>query len=98
LLSHRIPAFEAARLERAWAGYFEMNTFDHNAILGAHRTLSNLMFMNGFSGHGMQQSPIIGRAVAELILYGRFTSLDLSELLFSRIDENRPLHEANVIG
>jgi FAD-dependent oxidoreductase domain-containing protein 1 len=98
LLSHRIPAFEAARLERAWAGYFEMNTFDHNAILGAHRTLSNLMFMNGFSGHGMQQSPIIGRAVAELILYGRFTSLDLSALLFSRIDENQPLHEANVIG
>jgi glycine/D-amino acid oxidase-like deaminating enzyme len=98
LLSHRIPAFEAARLERAWAGYFEMNTFDHNAILGTHRSLANLLFMNGFSGHGMQQSPIIGRAVAELILHGRFTSLDLSDLLFTRIDENRPLHEANVIG
>jgi len=98
LLSHRIPAFEAARLERAWAGYFEMNTFDHNAILGTHRSLANLMFMNGFSGHGMQQSPIIGRALAELILHGRFTSLDLSDLLFARIDDNRPLHEANVIG
>jgi len=98
LLSHRIPAFEAARLERAWAGYFEMNCFDQNAILGAHRSLANLLFMNGFSGHGMQQSPIIGRAIAELILHGRFTSLDLSDLLFTRIDENRPLHEANVIG
>jgi len=98
LLSHRIPAFEAARLERAWAGYFEMNTFDHNAILGTHRSLENLLFMNGFSGHGMQQSPIIGRAVAELILHGRFISLDLSDLLFVRVETNRPLHEANVIG
>ena len=97
-LAYRIPAFEEARLERAWAGYFEMNTFDHNAILGPHPALENFLFMNGFSGHGMQQAPIIGRAVAELLLHGRFDSLDLSELLFTRIAENRPLHEANVIG
>ncbi len=97
-LAHRIPAFEEAKLERAWAGYFEMNTFDHNAILGPHPQLENFLFMNGFSGHGMQQSPIIGRAMAELILHGRFRSLDLSELLYSRIPENRPLREANVIG
>ena len=61
-LAHRIPAFEAAKLERAWAGYFEMNTFDHNAILGPHQSMENLLFMNGFSGHGMQQAPIVGRA------------------------------------
>lgn len=97
-LAHRIPAFEAARLERAWAGYFEMNTFDHNGILGPHESLHNLLFMNGFSGHGMQQAPIVGRALAELILQGRFATLDLSELLFSRIALNRPVHEANVIG
>jgi len=97
-LAHRIPAFEAARLERAWAGYFEMNTFDHNAILGPHDSLENFLFMNGFSGHGMQQAPVVGRAVAELILYGRFTSLDLAQLSFARIAENRPLCEANVIG
>jgi len=98
LLAHRIPAFEAAKLERAWAGYFEMNRFDHNAILGPHSSLTNLFFMNGFSGHGMQQAPIVGRAVAELILYGRFDTMDLSDLLFARIEENRPLLEANVIG
>jgi glycine/D-amino acid oxidase-like deaminating enzyme len=98
LLAHRIPAFEEAKLERAWAGYFEMNSFDHNAILGAHSSLANLLFMNGFSGHGMQQSPIVGRAVAELILHGRFETMDLSDLLFARIASNRPLHEANVIG
>ncbi|HEV7614174.1 MAG TPA: FAD-binding oxidoreductase [Steroidobacteraceae bacterium] len=97
-LAHRIPAFEAVKLERAWAGYFEMNTFDHNAILGPHDSLTNFLFMNGFSGHGMQQAPVIGRAVAEFILHGRFTSIDLSELLFSRITDNRPLPEANVIG
>lgn len=97
-LAHRIPAFESAKLERAWAGYFEMNTFDHNALLGPHESIGNFLFMNGFSGHGMQQSPIIGRAVAELILEGRFTTLDLSELLFSRVGADRPLLETNVIG
>jgi glycine/D-amino acid oxidase-like deaminating enzyme len=75
-----------------------MNTFDHNAILGPHETLDNLLFVNGFSGHGMQQSPVIGRGIAELILEGRFISLDLSPLLFARIADNRPLREANVIG
>jgi FAD-dependent oxidoreductase domain-containing protein 1 len=97
-LAHRIPAFEQARLERAWAGYFEMNTFDHNAILGPHPSLANLLFMNGFSGHGIQQSPVIGRALAELILRGHFDSLDLSQLSFARVAENRPLREDNVIG
>jgi FAD-dependent oxidoreductase domain-containing protein 1 len=97
-LAHRIPAFEAARLESAWAGYFEMNTFDCNAILGPHPALENLLFMNGFSGHGMQQAPVAGRAIAELILHGRFTTLDLSDLLFERIVAQRPLREANVIG
>jgi len=97
-LAQRIPAFEEAKLERAWAGYFEMNTVDHNAILGPHPSLENFLFMNGFSGHGMQQAPVVGRAVAELILLGRFETLDLSDLLFTRITENRPLREANVIG
>jgi FAD-dependent oxidoreductase domain-containing protein 1 len=97
-LAHRIPAFESARLERAWAGYFEMNAFDHNAILGPHESLQNFLFMNGFSGHGMQQAPIVGRAIAELILHGRYTTLDLSPLSFARIAGNRPLLEENVIG
>jgi FAD-dependent oxidoreductase domain-containing protein 1 len=97
-LAHRIPAFEAVKLERAWAGYFEMNVFDHNAILGPHESVENLLFMNGFSGHGMQQAPIVGRAMAELILHGGFRTLDLSDLLYERIAANRPLLEANVIG
>ncbi len=96
-LAHRIPAFESARLERAWAGYYEMNVFDHNGIVGFHPEIDNLLLMNGFSGHGLQQAPVVGRGVAELICHGRFVTLDLSELSFDRILEGRPLLEMNVI-
>jgi len=97
-MAHRVPAFAALRVERAWAGYYEMNLFDANAIIGAHPSAPNLWFANGFSGHGMQQAPAAGRGVAELILKGRFESLDLSPLGFRRLIEGRPLEEANVIG
>jgi FAD-dependent oxidoreductase domain-containing protein 1 len=97
-LAARVPAFEEARLERAWAGYYEMNVFDHNGIVGLHPEIVNLGFMNGFSGHGMQQGPAVGRGMAELILCGRFTTLDLSALGFERIAGKRPLRELNVIG
>jgi FAD-dependent oxidoreductase domain-containing protein 1 len=97
-LAARVPAFEAARLERAWAGYYEMNVFDHNGIVGLHPRLRNLGFMNGFSGHGMQQGPIVGRGMAELLLHGHFTSIDLSPLSFERLGGRQPLLELNVIG
>lgn len=96
-LADRIPAFEAARLERAWAGYYEMNVFDHNGIVGFHPQLENLLLMNGFSGHGLQQAPVVGRGVAELICHGRFVTLDLSDLAFERIVNGHPLRELNVI-
>ena len=97
-LAARVPAFEALRLERAWAGYYEMNVFDHNGIVGLHPEIANLGFMNGFSGHGMQQGPVVGRGMAELILHGRFTTLNLAALGFERIADKRPLRELNVIG
>lgn len=97
-MARRIPAFEALRVERAWAGYYEMNLFDANAIIGRHPAVPNLWFANGFSGHGMQQAPAAARGLAELILYGSFRTLDLAPLGFARLIENRPLVEANVIG
>lgn len=96
-LAERIPAFEALRLHSAWAGYYEMNRFDHNAIVGRHPDCDNLYFANGFSGHGLQQCPAIGRGLAELILTGRWQTLDLEPLAFQRLLDNRPLLERNVI-
>jgi len=93
-----VPAFEALRVERAWAGYYDMNVFDHNAIVGAHPALPNLWFAAGFSGHGLQQAPAAGRALAELIVHGAFRSLDLAPLGFERLIRAQPLREANVIG
>ena len=97
-MAHRVPAFEALRVERAWAGYYEMNLFDHNAIIGPHPKVANLWFINGFSGHGMQHAPAAGRGLAELIVSGRYETLDLSPLRFERVAEGKPLVEANIIG
>jgi FAD-dependent oxidoreductase domain-containing protein 1 len=96
-LAARVPAFEALRQTRAWAGYYEMNTFDANGIVGAHPAIPNLLFANGFSGHGMQQSPAVGRAVAELIVHGGYRSLDLTPLGFERLLARRPLVELSVV-
>ncbi len=96
-LAERIPSFEALRLRSTWAGYYEMNAFDHNAILGLHPACDNLYFANGFSGHGLQQCPAVGRGLAELILTDRWQTLDLEPLAFQRLLDNRPLLERNVI-
>ena len=96
-LATRVPAFESIRPGRAWAGHYDMNLFDANAILGPVPELPNFYLANGFSGHGLQQSPAVGRGLAELLVHGRYLTLDLSEAGFERIAANRPLLEKNVI-
>jgi sarcosine oxidase len=96
-LAERVPAFEAIKLQRAWAGLYDYNTLDQNAILGPHPELVNFYAANGFSGHGLQQSPAVGRAIAELIAFGDFRSLDLSRFSFARVLSGRPLRELNVV-
>ena len=96
-LAARVPAFEALRQRSAWAGYYEYNTFDCNGIVGFHPEILNFIFANGFSGHGLQQSPAVGRGVAELIVDGAYRSIDLAPLAFERIAANRPLLERNVV-
>lgn len=96
-LAARVPAFESIRTGRAWAGPYDMNEFDANAIIGPAHAVPNLYLANGFSGHGLQQAPAVGRGLAELIAHGRYLTLDLGELSHSRIVAGRPLVEANVI-
>jgi len=93
----RVPAFEAVRVVNSWAGHYDFNTFDHNAIVGPHPDLTGLTLANGFSGHGLQQSPAVGRAVAELLVDGRFTTLDLTRLSPRRVRDNKPFIELNIV-
>lgn len=97
LLAERVPAFEAIRPTGAWAGHYDVNSFDHNAILGPHPELANFLFANGFSGHGLQQSPAVGRGLSEIVIHGQWRSLDLSPFSYERLLENRPIRELNVV-
>ncbi len=97
VLANRIPQFEAIKLMNSWVGHYAFNTFDHNAILGPHTEVTNFLFLNGFSGHGLQQSPAMGRGTAELITYGEYRSLDLSPFNYARIPNNAPFVELAVI-
>jgi len=96
-LAARVPAFESVKAVNAWAGYYDFNTLDQNAIIGPHPACRNFYFANGFSGHGAQQAAAAGRAIAELIVHGAFQTIDLTRLGYARIAEGRPLFERNVI-
>ncbi len=96
-IANRIPQFEAIKLIRSWAGHYAYNTLDQNAILGRHTKVENFIFVNGFSGHGFQQSPAMGRGTAELITYGEYRSLDLSPFNYERIERNEPFSEKAII-
>lgn len=97
ILAARVPGFEALRLQRSWAGHYDMHVLDHNVILGAHPDVDNLLFANGFSGHGMQQAPAVGRALSELVTYGEYRTLQLQAFGWQRVLEQKPLREINVV-
>ena len=94
-LAARVPAFEAIRVTSAWCCHYDFNTLDENAIVGPAPGLDNFHVLAGFSGHGLQQSPAMGRAVSELIVHGAFRTLDLSRFGYERILTGEPLVEAN---
>ncbi|XP_002754618.1 FAD-dependent oxidoreductase domain-containing protein 1 isoform X2 [Callithrix jacchus] len=96
-LAQRVPAFETLKVQNAWAGYYDYNTFDQNGVVGPHPLVVNMFFATGFSGHGLQQAPGVGRAVAEMILEGRFQTINLDSFLFSRFYLGEKIQEDNII-
>ena len=95
-LAEFVPAFDRLKLVRGWAGLYAVNTLDGNAILGQWPEVQGLFLANGFSGHGLQQAPAVGRYLAELVLELPF-SLDLSIFGPDRILENKPLSEGGLV-
>ena len=96
-IATRIPQFEAVKVVNSWVGHYAYNTLDQNAIVGPHSSLRNFLFVNGFSGHGFQQAPAMGRGLSEWITYGEYRTLDLSPLGFDRVAAGTPLRERAVI-
>lgn len=95
-LARRIPAMEELRLERSWAGHYEVNALDHNGVVGRHDEITNLVLSTGFSGHGVMHAPAAGRGVAEVIVHGGYVTLDLSPLGYARIRAGASLPESIV--
>lgn len=85
ILAARIPAFERLRVQAEWAGHYDYNIVDQNAVLGPHPEVGNFLFCAGFSGHGLQQAPAMGRGLAEWIATGDYRSLDLSPFGYARL-------------
>ncbi len=80
---YRVPALEKARIARGWAGLYEISP-DHHAILGKVPETEGFILANGFSGHGFQHSPAVGKVIAELIVEGKTTTIDISPLSMER--------------
>jgi glycine/D-amino acid oxidase-like deaminating enzyme len=96
-IATRIPAFEAVKVVNEWAGQYDYNLLDQNAITGPHPEIGNFLFLNGFSGHGLQQSPAMGRATAEWIVHGGYRTLDMRPFHFDRIAAGQAMVEGAII-
>jgi FAD-dependent oxidoreductase domain-containing protein 1 len=94
----RIPAFEALKLKREWAGLYDECELDGNMILGNWPgRLDNFFVACGFSGHGLMHAPAVGRALAELVTRGRYETIDLERMGYRRVLENQPYREAGIV-
>jgi FAD-dependent oxidoreductase domain-containing protein 1 len=97
-LAHRVPAMEELKLERTWACHYERNELDKNAIIGGwDGGMENVYIASGFSGHGIMQAPGAGCALSELILDGRYSTMDLTRLGYARVADNEPYPELGIV-
>lgn len=95
-LANRVPVFESVKMVGNWVGHYDYNWFDQNGIIGRHPTIPNFYFGNGFSGHGIQQGPATGNAIAELICFGAYRTIDLTRMGYERLRRKEPLFEKNI--
>ena len=84
-LAKRIPAFEELKLTGGWAGYYDCNKLDNNAVVGKHPKFENVYMASGFTGRGLMQAPGIGRALTELITTGSYQTIDISDFVIERV-------------
>jgi FAD-dependent oxidoreductase domain-containing protein 1 len=96
-LARRIPAFEELKLTGGWAGYYDTNKLDNNAIVGKHPAYENVYLATGFTGRGLMQSPGIGRALTELITTGSYQSIDLKCFAVERVLKSDARYEPYVL-
>ena len=94
-LAARVPAFEAIRLTGAWCCHYDYNTLDENLIVGRTPAYGNFYLAAGFSGHGLQQSPAVGRALAELVSFGEYRTIDLTRFGYERVPAGEAIRETN---
>ena len=89
---------EKTRLDQqaCWWGFYEV-TPDHNPILGRMPTVENWINVAGFSGHGVQQAPTIGRLIAEEVMLGRAQSINIDPLRITRFSAGQQSQERNII-
>jgi sarcosine oxidase len=90
-LARRSAAFEAIKFRGGWVGHYDMNRLDGNPIIDRFESVKNFILAAGFSGHGLQHAPAVGRAVKEMILDGGFSSIDLSRLSYQRVIDGAKL-------
>jgi len=90
---HRVPVLEEARIVRGWAGLYEI-TPDNHAILGRVPEVEGLILAVGFSGHGFQHGPAVGRVMAEVILHGHSELIDISPVALTRFKEGQLILES----
>lgn len=93
----RSEGFDAVKVTRFWVGHYDYNRLDQNAVVGRWPGSENFFVAAGFSGHGLQQAPAVGRGLAEVILTGGYQTLDLSPLGAERILADRPFPERAVV-